>query len=124
MPELSSKKAIERINSVRRRAITVARRPPAAGTGLPGLLGLELVRCPICNGRLKVITSYKAVSRSTTVIDGLSSTLYGCLKDRLLWIHEVGGIAKVDSWLGPVPAQENELEPPANIPPSPPSRNR
>lgn len=44
------------------------------------------------------------------VIDGLSSTLYACLEDRLLWIHDVGGIVNVNSWLGPVPVEANELE--------------
>ena len=98
MTEPNSKMAIERINSVRRRAATVARRPPAAG------------RCCICNVLLQVVTSYSAVTPPAIVIDGLSSTLYGCLKDRLLWIHEVGGIVNIDTWLGPVPAEAIELE--------------
>ncbi len=98
MPEPNSKKAIEQINSVRTRAVTVPRCPPAAG------------RRSICNASLQVVTSYSAVNPPVIVMDGLASTLYVCLKDRLLWIHEVGGIAGIDSWLGPVPAEAHELE--------------
>ena len=88
---------IEWINAVRRRAVLVPRRPPVG------------VRCPICHSVLQVLTSHGRLSFPTIVLDGLSSTLYACLKDRLLWIHEVGGIANVDSWLGPVPAEANDL---------------
>ncbi len=69
-----------------------------------------MVYCPICKGRLKVVTSHGHFPPNGTVMDGLASTLYACLKDRLLWIHEVGGIAGIDSWLGPVPAEANGLE--------------
>jgi hypothetical protein len=47
---------------------------------------------------------------TTIILDGLESTLYACPMDRLLWIHEVGGIAAVDHWLGPVPAEAGEIE--------------
>ncbi len=53
------------------------------------------------------------------VLDGLSSTLYACVKDRLYWVHEVGGIANVNVWLGPVPAEADELDgwsPRGNLP--------
>jgi hypothetical protein len=57
-----------------------------------------------------VVTSYTALKAATIAIDGLSSTLYACLKDHLFWIHEVGGIANVNRWLGPVPAEANESQ--------------
>lgn len=98
MTEHNSKRAIEHINSVRRRAVTVPPHPPAAR------------RCSFCNARLHVVTSYSALTPPAIVIDGLSSTLYACLKHRLLWIHEVGGIAGIDTWLGPVTAEANERE--------------
>jgi hypothetical protein len=94
----NSQKAIDQINSVRQRALAAPRGRPTAG------------RCPTCNGLLHTVTSYRAVSPPAIVLDGLSSTLYACLRDRLFWIHEAGGIANVGSWLGPVPAEANELE--------------
>ncbi len=57
-----------------------------------------------------MVTSYSALTPPSIVIDGLSSTLCACVKDRLFWIHEAGGIANVNHWLGPVPAESDELE--------------
>ncbi len=90
---------IERINEVRRRAVTTPRRPPVGWH-----------RCPDCQERLRVVTFHGHFPPFSTVMDGLASALYACPKDRLLWIHEVGGIVAVDHWLGPLPAEAGELE--------------
>ncbi len=98
MSNRESMEAIERINAVRRRVVPAPRLTPHG------------LRCRVCGQSLRVLTSHPPPSAKRDAIDILWLTLYACPKDRLLWLHERGGILGSDTWLGPVTAAADELE--------------
>lgn len=114
-PDRDSKIVLERINTVRRRAINASQRAPAE-------MDWGRYHCPLCHQLLQVIASRSDpdIPPPAVVVDAVYETIYACPGDHLLWLHEEGGYEGINRWLGPVPAKEEELEPLVDSPPDTP----